>query len=374
MGNIKNATKLDLSNQGLTEIPEYVFVCRNLQRLNLSNNKITEIPARLAVLKRLKTLDLSNNSIKQLLSRFFNLQNLQTLNLNHNQLKTLPKQIGKLTKLKRLLMNANQLASLPEELGSLPEILQLSLSENKLILFPSVVLKMQNLTHLWIGKNNFDTIPVYEIAEELNNLKGIYVFNSQKNSSVNDIFTSSLFRKKGNSLEALKLLAYTDPKGKTMQARQEISRKPRTIFISYSHRDLEYKEEVEISLNGLKNIYPDLQFEFWADDKIKSGEGWENEIQAALNRSAIAILIASRNFIASDFIMKTEVSSILKNVEEKGVLVLTIVAGESMLNKSPIGKFQWINDPTRPLKSLRPHEQDAVYNKLASRIVEYFSK
>lgn len=37
-------TSFDLSNKGLTEIPNEVFDCRNLKKLFLSNNKLTQIP------------------------------------------------------------------------------------------------------------------------------------------------------------------------------------------------------------------------------------------------------------------------------------------------------------------------------------------
>ena len=374
MGTIKNASRLDLSHKGLTEIPEFVFHCRNLQYLNLSHNKLKDIPVNISDLKRLQVLDLSNNFIRHILSRTFDLQSLQILNLNHNQLRGLPKQIEKLTRLKKLFVNANQLDSLPDSLSSLKEITHLAISDNKFTKFPTIIQELQSLTHLWIGRNNFDTIPTYDISEKLLNLKGLYVFNTQKAFLSNNIPTSILFRKKGNSFNSLKLLTYMAPNTKSDMPQKDSIQKSKTIFISYSHKDVEFKNEVEITLKGLNNIFPDLQFEFWADDKIKAGDKWQDEIKTALSKSAIAILIASRNFIASDFIMKTEVPSILKNAEEKGVLVLTVVAGESMLSKSPIGEFQWINDPHRPLKSLNSHEQDAVYNKLATRVSEYFSK
>lgn len=374
MGNIKNASRLDLSHKELDEIPEFVFQCRNLQFLNLSNNKLREIPANISDLKRLKVLDLSNNHIKHILSKTFDLQGLQVLNLNYNQLRGLPKQIEKLTRLKKLFVNANQLESLPDEINKLREITHLGVSDNKFNKFPAVIEDLQSLTHLWIGRNDFETIPIENISQKLKNLKGLYVFNTRRLFISNNIASSSLMHSKGNSLNSLKLLTYMAPNIKSNLEHQDSVEKSKTIFISYSHKDVEYKNEVEVTLKGLKNTFPELEFEFWADDKIKAGDKWQEEISTALNKSAVAILIASRNFIASDFIMKTEVPSILKNAENKGVLVLTVVAGESMLSKSPIGQFQWINDPHKPLKSLNQHEQDTVYNKLASRIAEYFNK
>lgn len=144
----------------------------------------------------------------------------------------------------------------------------------------------------------------------------------------------------------------------------------KNIFISYSHRDEKYKNEVVKTLNGLKNIFPSLEIEIWSDDRIRSGKEWLKEIEKALESAGIAVLIISRDFIASDFIMKTEVPSLLKNAEAKGTIILNVVAGKSILNDA-IQKFQFVNDPNEPLKSMTEHQQDVIYTKLADDIIFY---
>ena len=58
---IKQVTKLNLSNLGLTEIPENVFLYTNLTKLTLSGNQIRNIPKDILKLRKLKTIDLSKN-------------------------------------------------------------------------------------------------------------------------------------------------------------------------------------------------------------------------------------------------------------------------------------------------------------------------
>ena len=89
---IKQVTKLNLSNLGLTEIPENVFLYTNLTKLTLSGNQIRNIPKDILKLRKLKTIDLSKNEIKTLQSALFKLPNLRTLNLYCNNITALPKQ------------------------------------------------------------------------------------------------------------------------------------------------------------------------------------------------------------------------------------------------------------------------------------------
>lgn len=107
--NIQQMTdSLDLSNKGLTKIPEDIFsnkaitklnvsnnnlegaiqgevrFLRNLKELNLSNNNLTGVPAEIGQLSKLEILDLSNNKITGLPNEIANLQNLKVLNLKGN--------------------------------------------------------------------------------------------------------------------------------------------------------------------------------------------------------------------------------------------------------------------------------------------------
>lgn len=369
MGKIKYASKINLSNQELTEVPSYVFECKNLKTLNLSNNQISEIPRELANLKRLTTLDLSYNKISQIYAKTFDLKELSTLNLNNNQIKSIPKQIANLSRLAKLLLAGNSIEKLPEEIGQLANLKSLNISNNKFTGFPASILKLTNLTHLWISQNNFQEIPTAEIVESLGNLKAIYCYNSVQINVNHNKNLQLLVNQRGNVFNLIKLMTYED----TPQAQKESTTKlirPR-VFISYSHKDDKYKNEVVTTLRGLKNLLPKLEFDFWVDTKIRPGKDWLEEIENALASSSIAIFIVSRDFLASEFIMKTEVPKMLENSEKRGVKILSLIARHSHFKKSPLARFQAINEPSKPLNSLSEHEQDVVYNKLATEVEAY---
>lgn len=107
--NTTTGTKLDLSNQGLSEFPKYLLAKTDLQELNLSNNKLSgALPAEIRQLK-----------------------NLQKINLSYNLMTGVPAEIGQLSKLTELDLSYNQLTGLPYELGNLSNLKILNLTGNK---------------------------------------------------------------------------------------------------------------------------------------------------------------------------------------------------------------------------------------------------
>ncbi len=100
--------KLDLSNQQLKKVPDYVFNQTNLEELNLSNNQLTgAIQAEIRHLQKLKVLNASNNLMTGVPAEVGQLQNLQILDLSNNQLTGLPNELGNLKNLKTLNISGN---------------------------------------------------------------------------------------------------------------------------------------------------------------------------------------------------------------------------------------------------------------------------
>lgn len=99
---------LDLSNQGLTKVPDNVFNMTNLQELNISNNKITgALQSQIGQLKNLKVLNASNNLMTGVPAEVGQLTNLQILNLSNNQLTGLPNELGNLKNLQTFNISGN---------------------------------------------------------------------------------------------------------------------------------------------------------------------------------------------------------------------------------------------------------------------------
>ncbi len=77
-----------------------------------------------------------------------------------------------------------------------------------------------------------------------------------------------------------------------------------TVFISYSHQDETWKDQLVRQLRVLE-IEGDLSV--WDDRKIAAGDAWRAEIAAAMEHARAAVLLISADFLTSEFIRDTEV-------------------------------------------------------------------
>ncbi len=94
---------IDLSHQGISKVPMYVFDRTETTVLNISNNVLTgALQGEIRKLKNLRTLDMSHNSFTGVPAEIGQLSFLETLNLSHNPLTGLPHEIGNLRNLKIL--------------------------------------------------------------------------------------------------------------------------------------------------------------------------------------------------------------------------------------------------------------------------------
>ncbi|XP_078583378.1 uncharacterized protein LOC144866057 [Branchiostoma floridae x Branchiostoma japonicum] len=150
---------LDLSNQGLTSIPEEVFDITDLEVLDVSKNILTSIPDAIGRLQKLNRLSAYSNMLTSLPQAIGSLQKLTHLYVYHNKLANLPPGIEKLQKLTKLSIFYNQLTALPPGVCSLPNLEVLIVSNNKISTFPPGVEKLQKLRELGIGDNQLTEVP-----------------------------------------------------------------------------------------------------------------------------------------------------------------------------------------------------------------------
>ena len=96
-----------------------------------------------------------------------------------------------------------------------------------------------------------------------------------------------------------------------------------TVFISYSHRDEVWKDKLLPHLQALEQAGVEMQV--WHDRRIDGGDRWYPEIQDAMANAAAAILMISADFLASRFCIHEEVPFLLKQQEERGMLLIPVL-------------------------------------------------
>lgn len=139
-----------------------------------------------------------------------------------------------------------------------------------------------------------------------------------------------------------------------------------TVFISYSHKDTSWLEDLKVHL---KPIAREGLVDLWDDTRIKPGQLWKEEIENALADARIAILLVSANYLASDFIVTYELPSLLESARKKGLVILQVILEPCRFSSETISLYQAINDPSRPLVDSNRGEQQRVWVNLTNAIV-----
>jgi TIR domain-containing protein len=114
-----------------------------------------------------------------------------------------------------------------------------------------------------------------------------------------------------------------------------------SIFISYSHKDEKWKDRLE---NQLAVLEQEGSYDIWTDHQIGAGQDWHDEIEKALQRASVAILLVSANSLTSEFILDREVADMLSRRDKEGLTVIPIIVSDC-----PWKKVKWLaNMQVRP--------------------------
>lgn len=166
-------TSLNLSKQGLTEIPSEVFDNKQLKVLKLFGNNLDTLSGRIAELENLEELYIGNNHLTSLPPEIGKLKKLKILSVQYNDLISLPPEIGKMESLEQLWLNQNELQTFPAEIGELKKLVTLQAEYNFLTIIPSEIGNCEALKFIYLRRNNLISLP--EEFGNLHNLKEIYL-------------------------------------------------------------------------------------------------------------------------------------------------------------------------------------------------------
>ena len=93
------------------------------------------------------------------------------------------------------------------------------------------------------------------------------------------------------------------------------------LFISYSHKDRAFLERFWTHLSPLETQYG---LQRWDDSRIQPGDIWLDEIERALARAQVALLLVSPDFLASDFIRRQELPCLFDAAQNDGLKILWV--------------------------------------------------
>ncbi|PTL76439.1 TIR domain-containing protein [Vitiosangium sp. GDMCC 1.1324] len=140
-----------------------------------------------------------------------------------------------------------------------------------------------------------------------------------------------------------------------------------SVFISYSKKDEKWLERLETHLTPLVRSGV---IKLWNDTHIQPGAEWRTEIEIALMRSKVAVLLVSADFLASDFIARHELPPLLSAAENEGLKILWVPISASLVESTELGRYQSVLNPRRPLNGLTSAQAETALVKVCTEIVK----
>ncbi len=141
------------------------------------------------------------------------------------------------------------------------------------------------------------------------------------------------------------------------------------LFYSYSHKDQEFRTDLETSLAALRD---NQLIDDWHDKKIIAGEDWNQEIENNLKNSHIILLLFSPDFIASEA-CKKEVESALKLKKEKDAVFIPIILRDcAWKDVKNIGNIQVL--PADATAVSKWEDKDSAWNSVYQGIKQQIEK
>ena len=123
---------------------------------------------------------------------------------------------------------------------------------------------------------------------------------------------------------------------------------PVKVFISYAHRDEDFRLELETHLSGLRR---QKLIDAWNDRKIEPGQEWAGEIDDALNQAQIILLLVSADFLNSDYCHDKEMLRALERHAAKEAVVIPIILRACDWLQTPFSKLQGLPLNVKPIKN-----------------------
>ena len=313
-------------------------------------NMIYPIEVKGKTKKQVTKLNLSGLGLTSFPENIFEYKNLTKLVLSGNRIKSIPKEILYLKKLKMLDLANNDIKVLQSAVFKLPKLMTLNVYGNQIRKFPKQVF-VSNIQKLIVGENPMD-------EEEVAKLETLCDVVCSKKESV-------MSQKSPEEITPIEM-------EKVIKIEEEKKGKTQSIFISYSHKDARWLDEVKTHLKPLERYYG---IDEWDDQKLRTSDRWKVEISKALNNATIAVLLFSPYFMASDFIVNNELQPLLENADKKGLKIMPVMVSPcETIKESGLSDFQAPNGPDKTLVEMNEGDVHRTLSKLVKDIKSIIEK
>ncbi|MFH1671807.1 MAG: toll/interleukin-1 receptor domain-containing protein [Pseudomonadota bacterium] len=127
------------------------------------------------------------------------------------------------------------------------------------------------------------------------------------------------------------------------------------LFFSYSHKDEDLRDELEIHLSALKR---QGIISTWHDRRISKGDEFDRVISEYLEKANIILLLVSPYFIGSDYCYEIEMKRAMDRHEKGDAIVIPVILHPCDWHDMPFGKLLACPKDGKPISKF-PNMHDA---------------
>ena len=140
------------------------------------------------------------------------------------------------------------------------------------------------------------------------------------------------------------------------------------IFISYCREDHHYKDRAKKHLCGLCNF---SGIGVWCDEQIETGSQWDHDIAQAIQRAAAAVLLISKDYLASDYVTRAELPLCLEAWKRGELWIIPVIINPCVFQSiETLNRLQTANSPDKPVCELSELEQDKLWARVAEKALK----
>lgn len=121
---------------------------------------------------------------------------------------------------------------------------------------------------------------------------------------------------------------------------------PLSVFISYSHKDEEFKDELVVHLANLRR---QGKIQAWQDRDIEAGAEWDAEIKQQLESAEIILLLITPRFLASEYCYDKEIQRAMERHGAGTARVIPIIVKHCDWQDTPFSKLQVVPKDAKPI-------------------------
>jgi tetratricopeptide (TPR) repeat protein len=147
------------------------------------------------------------------------------------------------------------------------------------------------------------------------------------------------------------------------------ARRVNRIFVSYSHKDREWVDRFKMMVAPYLRA-AESELDLWDDTRLRAGQQWDVEIRRALEQAGVALAFVTADFLASTYVMDSELPAMIKATDDGGLRLLWVYISAAGWEETELRRFQATHDTKRPLDTQSKPEQDEILKSVAQQAKE----